>query len=35
MGAFANGRIVIVLACTIAAVITAMNAFLIYQQLLG
>ncbi|HXO07567.1 MAG TPA: Nramp family divalent metal transporter [Solirubrobacteraceae bacterium] len=35
MGAFANGRIVIVLACTIAAVITAMNAFLIYHQLLG
>jgi manganese transport protein len=35
MGAFANGRAVTVLACTIAAVITAMNVFLLYQQLLG
>jgi manganese transport protein len=35
MGTFANGRVVVVLACTIAAVITAMNVFLIYQQLLS
>jgi manganese transport protein len=35
MGAFANGRAVTVLACTIVAAITAMNVFLILEQLVG
>jgi manganese transport protein len=34
MGAFANGRLVSVAAVMIAITITAMNGFLIYQQLL-
>ena len=35
MGAFANGRLVMIAAGVIAAAITAMNVFLIYQALLG